>query len=50
VDSKWTSKFGAIAAKDNISLEQWNKVEQISAENEAAANSAAKSARSLLPN
>jgi ABC-type Fe3+ transport system substrate-binding protein len=50
VDTQWTAKFGAIAAKDNISLEQWNKVEQISAENEAAANAATKSARSLLPN
>jgi ABC-type Fe3+ transport system substrate-binding protein len=50
VDTQGTANFGAIAAKDNISLEQWNKVEQISAENEAAANAATKSARSLLPN
>jgi ABC-type Fe3+ transport system substrate-binding protein len=50
VDTQWTAKFGAIAAKDNISLEQWDKVEQISADTEAAANAATKSARSLLPN
>ena len=50
VDARWTANFGAIAAKDNLSLEQWNKVEQISANNEAAANAATKSARSLLPN
>jgi ABC-type Fe3+ transport system substrate-binding protein len=50
VDTQGTANFGAIAAKDNISLEQWNKVEQISADNEAAAKAATKSARSLLPN
>jgi ABC-type Fe3+ transport system substrate-binding protein len=50
VDTQSTAKFGAIAAKGNISLEQWNKVEQISADNEAAAKAATKSARSLLPN
>jgi len=49
VDAQWTANFGAIAAKDKLSLEQWNKVEQISADNEAAANAATKSARSLLP-
>ena len=50
VDARWTANFGAIAAKDNLSLEQWNKVEQISADNEAAANAAAKGAQRLLPN
>ena len=50
VDTQWTADFGAIAAKDNLSLEQWNKVEQISADNEAAAEAATKSARNLLPN
>jgi hypothetical protein len=50
VDARWTANFGAIAAKDNLSLEQWNKVEQISADNEAAANAAAKGARRILPN
>jgi ABC-type Fe3+ transport system substrate-binding protein len=50
VDTQWTANFGSIAAKDNISLEQWNKVEQISADNEASAKEATKSARSLLPN
>jgi ABC-type Fe3+ transport system substrate-binding protein len=49
VDAQWTAKFGAIAAKDKLSLEQWNKVEQISADSEAAAKAATKSARSLLP-
>jgi ABC-type Fe3+ transport system substrate-binding protein len=49
VDTQWTAKFGSIAAKDNISLEQWNKVEQISADTEAAAKAATKGARSLLP-
>jgi ABC-type Fe3+ transport system substrate-binding protein len=50
VDTQWTANFGAIAAKEKLSLEQWNKVEQISAENEEAASAATKSARSLLPN
>ena len=50
VDARWTANFGAIAAKDNLSLEQWNKVEQISADNEAAAKAATKSAQRLLPN
>jgi iron(III) transport system substrate-binding protein len=50
VDTEWTAKFGAVAAKDNISLERWNEVEQISADAEAAANAAAKGARRLLPN
>jgi iron(III) transport system substrate-binding protein len=50
VDTQWTSKFGSIAAKDNISLEKWNEVEQISADTEPAAKAATKSARSLLPN
>jgi len=50
VDTKWTSKFGSIAAKDNISLEKWNEVEQISADTAPAAKAAMKSARTLLPN
>jgi iron(III) transport system substrate-binding protein len=50
VDTKWTANLGSISAKDNISLEQWNKVEQISEENEASAIPAAKSLRTLLPN
>ena len=50
VDTKWTADFGSIAAKDNLSLEQWNKVEQISEDNEASAKAASKSLRSLLPN
>jgi ABC-type Fe3+ transport system substrate-binding protein len=50
VDARWTANFGAIAAKDNLSLEQWNKVEQISADNEAAAKAATESAHRLLPN
>lgn len=50
VDAKGTAKYGSIAAKDTISLEKWNEVEQISADNEAAANEASKGARSLLPN
>jgi iron(III) transport system substrate-binding protein len=50
VDTKSTSKFGSIAAKDNISLEKWNEVEQISADTEAAAQAAKKGARTLLPN
>ena len=49
VDTKWTSKFGSIAAKDNLSLEKWNEVEQISADTEASAKAAKKGARSLLP-
>ena len=47
---KWTAKFGSIAAKDNVSVEKWNEVEQISAEGEALANAAANGARRLLPN
>ena len=50
VDTKWTSKFGSIAAKDNISLEKWHEVEQISADTEASADAAKKGARKLLPN
>jgi iron(III) transport system substrate-binding protein len=50
VDTQWTANFGAIAAKDNLSPEQWNKVEQISEDNEASAKAATKSQRSLLPN
>jgi len=50
VDTDWTAKLGSIAAKDNISVERWNEVEQISADAEAAANAAAKGARRLLPN
>ena len=50
VDTDWTAKLGSIAAKDNISVEKWNEVEQISADNEATSNAAAKSSRRLLPN
>ena len=50
VDTDWTAKLGSIAAKDNISVEKWNEVEQISADTEATANAAAKGARRLLPN
>jgi len=50
VDTKWTADLGSIAAKDSVSLEQWNKVEQISEANEAAAKAATKNARALLPN
>ena len=50
VDTKWTANFGSIAAKDNLSLEQWNKVEQISEDNEASAKAAMKSTHILLPN
>jgi ABC-type Fe3+ transport system substrate-binding protein len=50
VDTQWTANFGAIAAKDSLSPEQWNKVEQISEDNEASAKAATKSQRSLLPN
>ncbi len=50
VDTEWTSKFGSIAAKDNISIEKWNEVEQISADAEASAKAAKKSVRTLLPN
>jgi iron(III) transport system substrate-binding protein len=49
VETQWTAKFGSIAAKDNISLEKWNEVEQISADTEPAAQAAMKSARALLP-
>ncbi len=49
VDTKWTAKFGSIAAKDNLSLEKWNEVEQITEATEPAAKAAMKSARSLLP-
>ena len=50
VDTEWTAKFGSIAAKDNVSVEKWNEVEQISADGEALANAAANGARRLLPN
>jgi iron(III) transport system substrate-binding protein len=50
VDTDWTAKLGSIAAKDNISVEKWNEVEQISADNEATSSAAAKSSRRLLPN
>jgi len=50
VDTEWTAKFGSIAAKDNVTLEKWNEVEQISADGEALANAAAQGARRLLPN
>jgi len=50
VDTQWTANFGAIAAKDNLSLAQWNKVEQISEDNEASAKAAMKSMSRLLPN
>jgi len=49
VDTEWTAKFGSIAAKDNLSVERWNEVEQITADAEATANAAANSARKLLP-
>lgn len=50
IDTAWTAKLGSIAAKDNISVERWNEVEQNSADNEAAANVAVNGARRLLPN
>jgi ABC-type Fe3+ transport system substrate-binding protein len=50
VDTEWTAKLGSIAAKDNVSVERWNEIEQISAEAEATSNAAAKGARRLLPN
>lgn len=49
VDTEWTAKLGSIAAKDNLSVERWNEVEQISPLGEATANAAAKGARRLLP-
>jgi len=50
VDTAWTAKLGSIAAKDNISVERWNEVEQNSADNETAASAAANGARRLIPN
>lgn len=49
VPTKWTADFGAIPAKDNLTLEQWNEVEQISASRKAVASEARKSAKKLLP-
>lgn len=49
VDTEWTAKFGAIAAKDNLTVEQWNDVEQITESTEPVAKAAMKTARSLLP-
>ena len=48
VDTKWTSKFGYIGAKDNISVKEWYKIEQISAEKQAKSKRARKSARRFL--
>jgi len=50
IDTQWTANLGSVAAKDNLSLEQWNKVEQISEDNEVSAKAAMKGMRSLLPN
>jgi len=49
VETEWTSEFGAIAAKDNLTVEEWNEVEQITESTEPAAKAAMKYARELLP-
>jgi iron(III) transport system substrate-binding protein len=49
VDTAGTSDFGAIPAKNNLTLEQWNKVEQITENSEPAAQAAMKAVRSILP-
>jgi ABC-type Fe3+ transport system substrate-binding protein len=50
VETKWTADLGSISAKDNLSVEQWHKIEQISEDNEPSAKVAMKSMRTLLPN
>jgi ABC-type Fe3+ transport system substrate-binding protein len=48
VETKWTSEFGYFGAKDSISLEEWYKIEEISAAKQAKAKKARKSARKYL--
>ncbi|NIO06675.1 MAG: hypothetical protein GTO40_01320, partial [Deltaproteobacteria bacterium] len=48
VDTKWTQEFGYIGAKDNLTVEQWSKVETISQAKQAKAKPARKSARKYL--
>jgi len=49
VDTTWTEKFGYISAKDTISVDEWNRVEQISAGKQENMKTARKLASSLLP-